>query len=117
MGSSAAFGFGDALDAVDAGLVLQKIIDVVSFNLQSRVGKQRGFPVFGLGKAGIHSEEVGSPYLRFVSACSRSDFEDSNIWISHADFIVLPAAFLLEFLVAVRVRFRVFVFLYAVFRA
>ena len=84
--TSLRFGLGDALDAVDAGLVLEPREGTVAFDLADDFleaahgvlggAEHVGAPAPSLGVADVGSEKIGGPESGFVAAGAGPDFND-----------------------------------------
>jgi len=76
----------DSLYAMDSGLTLEDIVDIVAGNLgdylpdtsklAGALGKLPGFPALTLGIAKVHFVKIASEEGRLNSTSSGADFED-----------------------------------------
>ena len=79
-------GGGDALDAVDAGLVLHLRVDLVAFedggnvfetaDVGGGLGEDFDFPAVLLGEAEVHAEDLGDEERGLVSAGGGAELDD-----------------------------------------
>ena len=86
MDPAAAFGFGDALHAVNSAFPSEAAVDVLAadreddFLIASKLGGVGvdflDLPVHGFGVVGVHSIEVGSKEGSFLAARAGTDFHD-----------------------------------------
>ena len=95
MDATGFFGFGDALDAVNAGFIFHAFVDfrtisVAYFKNDFFETTQAGFigmkegccPSDVLGVARVHAEEASGKERRLVSARARADFHDDVAGVS-----------------------------------
>ena len=95
MNATGFFGFGDALDAMNAGFILHAFVnfrtvsaayfknDFLEAAQASFIGmEKRRCPSDVLGVARIHAEEASGKERRFVSAGARADFHDDVASVS-----------------------------------
>ena len=85
-------GGGDALDAVDAGLVLELRVDVVAFDDGGDVleavadaglglGEDLDLPLVLLGEAEVHAEDLGDEERGLVAAGAGAELEDDVLLV------------------------------------
>lgn len=79
-------GCGDALDAVDAALVLEAAVGSAAVNFEHDAGHTAdstffhfddfGFPAAPFGVTGVHAEDLGGEQTGFVAAGGAADLDD-----------------------------------------
>mgnify|MGYP007042477910 CR=1 FL=1 len=91
MDTSLGFGFGNALDTVDAAFKFHVAVDVAAGHheddfFETTKPRRTGIhefhaPPLGFGIAGVHAEKVPSKKGRFIAAGTGADFHDDVLFI------------------------------------